>query len=316
VDAFDSRKEYVAEFERISNFVYEMNIMKKKYQSAKQKIKQVLPESLEPYKGDKDIYQSRRPPSKRKDMTGGRKIDRSGNIISDEPIRPYGNFIKRVKKALIAKRDLENAVIEMIQKFKEEEMLSKYKIKSVANEQYNKFLEEIDLDFESVGEEYSKFRQFEFDILFEAFDDNKVIEVEDLYVNIKNFETKGRRLYAKSKEIEKYLKTATQEREEVSLLQQFFEIKRAKMAGEKIKEKPKMLDVLTQRFKANPIFDEQGKEISSIADIAKYLEKKYEKVIDLEDDDLEDFISSWKEHAKEEGKRLARLNEKIQGDKE
>lgn len=317
VDAFDSRKEYVAEFERISNFVYEMNIMKKKYQSAKQKIKQVIPESFEPYKGNKDISPSRRPPSKRKDMTGGKKIDRSGNIISDEPIRPYGGFIKRVKKAIIAKRDLENAVIEMIQKFKEEEMLSKYDIKSVANKQYNKFLEEIDLDFESVGEEFiGRMREFEFDILFEAFDDNKVIEVKDLYINIKNFETKGRRLYAKSKEIEKYLKTATQEREEVSLLQQFFEIKRAKMAGEKIKEKPKMLDVLTQRFKANPIFDEQGKEISSIADIAKYLEKKYEKVIDLEDDDLEGFISSWKEHAKEEGKRLKTLNEKIQGDKE
>ena len=317
VDAFDSRKEYVAEFERISNFVYEMNIMKKKYQSAKQKIKQVIPESFEPYKGNKDISPSRRPPSKRKDMTGGKKIDRSGNIISDEPIRPYGGLIKRVKKAIIAKRDLENAVIEMIQKFKEEEMLSKYDIKSVANKQYNKFLEEIDLDFESVGEEFiGRMREFEFDILFEAFDDNKVIEVKDLYINIKNFETKGRRLYAKSKEIEKYLKTATQEREEVSLLQQFFEIKRAKMAGEKIKEKPKMLDVLTQRFKANPIFDEQGKEISSIADIAKYLEKKYEKVIDLEDDDLEDFISSWKEHAKEEGKRLKTLNEKIQGDKE
>ena len=109
------------------------------------------------------------------------------------------------------------------------------------------------------------------------------------------------------------MKTATQEREEVSLLQQFFEIKRAKLTGEKIKEQPKMLDVLTQRFKANPIFDEQGKEISSIADIAKYLERKYEKAIDLDDEDLDGFISSWKEHAKEEGKRLEALNEKLQG---
>ena len=85
------------------------------------------------------------------------------------------------------------------------------------------------------------------------------------------------------------------------------------MTGEKIKEKPKMLDVLTQSFRANPIFDDEGKEISSIADIAKYLEKKYEKVIDLDDDDLEDFITSWKEHSKEEGKRLKDLNEKIKG---
>jgi hypothetical protein len=183
-------------------------------------------------------------------------------------------------------------------------------------EQYTKLIETIDLDFDPKGEESRILREFEFDAFLKAFDEKDLSSVKDLYINFGKLETKSRRLYAKSKEIEEYLKTATQEREEVSLLQQFFEIKRAKMAGEKIKEKPKMLDVLTQRFKANPIFDEQGKEISSIADIAKYLEKKYEKVIDLEDDDLEDFISSWKEHAKKEGKRLERLNEKIQGDKE
>lgn len=314
VDGFGKNKEYVTEFERISEFIYEMNIMKKKYQSAKQKIKQIIPESFEPYKGDKTVPISLRPPQKRKDFMGGRKTDRSGRVISNEPIRPYGGLIKRVKKALLAKRDLENAVIELLQKFKEEEMLSKYNIRTEANEDYNEFIKEIDLDFESLGEEFiGRMREFEFDILFDAFDDNKVIAVEDLYADIKAFETKSRRLYAKSKEIEKFLKTATQEREEVSLLQQFFEIKRAKMAGEKIKEKPKMLDVLTQSFRANPIFDDEGKEISSIADIAKYLEKKYEKVIDLDDDDLEDFITSWKEHSKEEGKRLKDLNEKIKG---
>jgi hypothetical protein len=317
VDGFGKNKEYVTEFKRISEFVYEMNSMKKKYQSAKQKIKQVIPESFEPYKGDKTVPISLRPPQKRKDFMGGRKTDRSGKVISNEPIRPYGGLIKRVKKALLAKRDLENAVIELLQKFKEEEMLSKYSIRTEANEDYNEFIKEIDLDFESVGEEFiGRMREFEFDILFEAFDDNKVIAVMDLYVNIKMFETKSRRLFAKSKEIEEYLKTATQEREEVSLLQQFFEIKRAKMTGEKIKEKPKMLDVLTQRFRANPIFDDEGKEISSISDIAKYLEKKYEKVIDLDDDDLEDFITSWKEHSKEEGKRLKDLNERLEGEEQ
>jgi len=314
VGGFGKNKEYVTEFERISEFIYEMNIMKKKYQSAKQKIKQVIPESFEPYKGDKTVPISLRPPQKRKDFMGGRKTDRSGRVISNEPIRPYGGLIKRVKKALLAKRDLENAVIELLQKFKEEEMLSKYNIRTEKNKDYNEFIKEIDLDFESLGEEFiGRMREFEFDVLFDAFDDNKVIAVEDLYADIKALETKGRRLYAKSKQIEEFLKTATQEREEVSLLQQFFEIKRAKMTGEKIKEKPKMLDVLTQSFRANPIFDDEGKKISSIADIAKYLEKKYEKVIDLDDDDLEDFITSWKEHSKEEGKRLKDLNEKIKG---
>ena len=125
-------------------------------------------------------------------------------MISNEPIRPYGGLIKRVKKALLAKRDLENAVIELLQKFKEEEMLSKYNIRTEANEDYNKFIKEIDLDFESLGEEFiSRMREFEFDVFFDAFDDNKVIAVEDLYANIKAFETKSRRLYAKSKEIEK-----------------------------------------------------------------------------------------------------------------
>tara|TARA_R100001443_G_scaffold114182_3_gene129793 strand:- start:76 stop:2712 length:2637 start_codon:yes stop_codon:yes gene_type:complete len=223
-----------------------------------------------------------------------------------------------IKVALTAKRDLENEVLELLKKFNKQETLSVY---IDANEipkpeQYTKLIETIDLDFDPKGEESRILREFEFDAFLKAFDEKDLSSVKDLYINFGKLETKSRRLYKKSKEIEEYLKTATQEREEVSLLQQFFEIKRAKMAGEKIKEKPKMLDVLTQRFKANPIFDEQGKEISSIADIAKYLEKKYEKVIDLEDDDLEDFISSWKEHAKEEGKRLARLNEKIQGDKE
>ena len=223
-----------------------------------------------------------------------------------------------IKVALTAKRDLENEVLELLKKFNKQETLSVY---IDANEipkpeQYTKLIETIDLDFDPKGEESRILREFEFDAFLKAFDEKDLSSVKDLYINFGKLETKSRRLYKKSKEIEEYLKTATQEREEVSLLQQFFEIKRAKMAGEKIKEKPKMLDVLTQRFKANPIFDEQGKEISSIADIAKYLEKKYEKVIDLEDDDLEDFISSWKEHAKKEGKRLERLNEKIQGDKE
>jgi len=223
-----------------------------------------------------------------------------------------------IKVALTAKRDLENEVLELLKKFNKQETLSVYidANKIPKPEQYTKLIETIDLDFDPKGEESRILSEFEFDAFLKAFDEKDLSSVKDLYINFGKLETKSRRLYAKSKEIEKYLKTATQEREEVSLLQQFFEIKRAKMAGEKIKEKPKMLDVLTQRFKANPIFDEQGKEISSIADIAKYLEKKYEKVIDLEDDDLEDFISSWKEHAKEEGKRLKTLNEKIQGDKE
>lgn len=223
-----------------------------------------------------------------------------------------------IKVALTAKRDLENEVLELLKKFNKQETLSVYidANKIPKPEQYTKLIETIDLDFDPKGEESRILSEFEFDAFLKAFDEKDLSSVKDLYINFGKLETKSRRLYAKSKEIEKYLKTATQEREEVSLLQQFFEIKRAKMAGEKIKEKPKMLDVLTQRFKANPIFDEQGKEISSISDIAKYLEKKYEKVIDLEDDDLEDFISSWKEHAKEEGKRLKTLNEKIQGDKE
>ena len=71
VDGFGKNEEYVAEFERISEFIYEMNIMKKKYQSAKQKIKQVIPESFEPYKGDKTVPISLRPPQKRKDFMGG-----------------------------------------------------------------------------------------------------------------------------------------------------------------------------------------------------------------------------------------------------
>ena len=236
----------------------------------------------------------------------------SGRKLRVEPPKNVGGFHERVKKALTAKRDLEELVILILEEYNEEELLTVYELKA-KNEDYDKLIAQLDLDFDPQGEEYEKLRQFEFDILFTSFDKNKLTTAVDLLIDFQNLERTNRRLYAKSKEIQEYQNNATQEREEVSLLQQFFEIKRAKLTGEKIKEQPKMLDVLTQRFKANPIFDEQGKEISSIADIAKYLERKYEKAIDLDDEDLGGFISSWKEHAKEEGKRLEALNEKLQG---
>jgi hypothetical protein len=244
--------------------------------------------------------------------------------IMSKKISDKGDY-ERITKALEIKYRIEEKIIERLNQFSMILDIDRWGFKA-HQEKFKEFLESLP-DIEGVQrpieiEDVS--RRFNMDMVegtffdfFEAFSKANFKTLLDIEIDIKELQRKQKSLEDKAEEINKYTTQRKGEAKEKELLLQFFEIKQKRLSGEKITEKPKMLDRLLDSFIDSPIVDLQGKKLTKFDEIARYLEEKYSKDLDIEGADLIDYVGSFtEERARKTKESIERSKKKEGGNKE
>ena len=244
--------------------------------------------------------------------------------IMSKKVSNKGDY-ERVTKSLKIKKRIEEQVIYELNRFAPLLDVNEWGFKA-HQEKFENFMESLP-DTEGVQlpiEIQGMSRRFNMDILegtlfdfFEAFSKANFKTLLDIEIDIKELQRKQKSLEKKAEEINKYTTQRKGEAKEKELLLQFFEIKQKRLSGEKITEKPKMLDRLLDSFIDSPIVDLQGKKLTKFDEIARYLEEKYSKDLDIEGADLIDYVGSFtEERARKTKESIERSKKKEGGNKE
>ena len=252
------------------------------------------------------------------------KVVRDVKQIMSKKISDKGDY-ERVTKSLKIKQSIEEQVIFELNRFSPLLNVNQWGFKA-HQEKFEDFMESLP-DVEGVQlpiEIQGMSRRFNMDIVegtlfdfFEAFSKANFKTLLDIEIDIKELQRKQKSLEDKAKEINEYVTQRKGEAKEKELLLQFFEIKQRRLSGEEITEKPKMLDRLLDSFIDSPIVDLQGKKLTKFDEIARYLEEKYSKELDIEGADLIDYVGSFtEERARKRKESVERSKEKEGGNKE
>jgi hypothetical protein len=252
------------------------------------------------------------------------KVVRDVKQIMSKKISDKGDY-ERVTKSLKIKQRIEEQVIFELNRFAPLLDVNEWDFKT-HQEKFEDFMESLP-DVEGVQlpiEIQGMSRRFNMDIVegtlfdfFEAFSKANFKTLLDIEIDIKELQRKQKSLEDKAKEIKEYTTQRKGDVKEKELLLQFFEIKQRRLSGEEITEKPKMLDRLLDSFIDSPIIDLQGKKLTKFDEIARYLEEKYSKELDIEGADLIDYVGSFtEERARKRKESLERRKEKEGGNKE
>ena len=252
------------------------------------------------------------------------KVVRDVKQIMSKKISDKGDY-ERVTKSLKIKQGIEEQVIFELNRFSPLLNVNEWGFKA-HQEKFEDFMESLP-DVEGVQlpiEIEGMSRRFNMDIVegtlfdfFEAFSKANFKTLLDIETDIKELQRKQRRLEEKAEEMKEYVTQRKGEAKEKELLLQFFEIKQKRLSGEEITEKPKMLDRLLDSFIDSPIVDLQGKKLTKFDEIARHLEEKYSKDLNIEGADLIDYVGSFtEERARKRKESVERRKEKEGGNKE
>jgi len=240
--------------------------------------------------------------------------------IMSKKVSNKGDY-ERVTKSLKIKKKIEEQVIYELNRFAPLLDVNEWGFKA-HQEKFEKFIESLP-DVEGVQlpiEIQGMSRRFNMDIVegtlfdfFEAFSKANFKTLLDIEIDIKELQRKQKSLEKKAEEINEYTNQIKGDAKEKELLLQFFEIKQKRLSGEKITEKPKVLDKLLDSFIDSPIIDLQGKKLTKFDEIARHLEEKYSKDLDIEGADLVDYVGSFTEERARKTKESIERNKKKEG---
>jgi hypothetical protein len=244
--------------------------------------------------------------------------------IMSKKVSDKGDY-ERITKALEIKYGIEERIIKRLNEFSALLDVDAWGF-NTHQEKFKEFLETLpesdniqfptNLPFKSRKFNMNAVEGTLFDF-FNAFNKANFKTLLDIETDIKELQRKQRRLEKKAEEINEYTNQIKGDAKEKELLLQFFEIKQRRLSGEEITEKPKMLDRLLDSFIDSPIVDLQGKKLTKFDEIARHLEEKYSKDLDIEGADLIDYVGSFtEERARKRKESVERSKEKEGGNKE